>query len=98
MKNSEKKYVDAIPARKGVIYINTDKAIRLGLAIFLIGVMVDMAAFGHPVTAQKVTCASFKTQAEAQTVFDAEPALYARLDLDHDKVACEKLLIKRKTL
>lgn len=36
-------------------------------------------------------CTSFKTAKDAQYLFDSNPAKYAYLDINHDKIACNGL-------
>src|SRR5205807_2521990 len=60
----------------------------LPLAILAL-VLAAQFRLAAPALAQRVTCASFATQAAAQAAYRANPTGLAHLDADHDGIACE---------
>lgn len=78
------------------IYINVDKIPRK--VLYLIIAVVAFTIFSTIVcivkaqTEQKIVCALFDTQAEAQNKFNTDPKRYAKLDgYDKDGKVCEGL-------
>jgi hypothetical protein len=92
---------DIKPQDPHKIYINV-KWLYLVLVFLFVIVTIPVLTTVHSIRAEKMekqSCKNFKTQPEAQAIYDryiyTEYAKYVRqLDADHDKIACEFLPLK----
>lgn len=68
---------------------------RLILLLFATAFVLNACSCGSS-KCEKKTCKDFKTQQEAQAVYDSDKKCYSNLDRDNDGVACEELSKKDK--
>lgn len=69
------------------------RRIAIALLVVLIVVLNLLAVVAFEASERKevIRCAQYKTQPEAQRVFQSDPRKYADLDADKDGLACESL-------
>lgn len=68
------------------------KIIILSIIFFLIFFFIIGVRIAISIQEQRLTCALFATQFEAQQAYNSDPKRYAKLDgYDHDGVVCENL-------